>query len=478
MPDAPLDFTSGQLGDLDEVAGHQPVALNVALDADGKTARVRPGIRVPDETIIPTTSPSTSPIIGWAQMGTNWLVAVREDRSVWALSLETVSWTALSSDSVPDSLLDGLARPTFVVGRERIVIAGGGRLLTWTGTGMCAPLNAGEPANIVGICTNQQSVVALVDTGVMYLSSPGESEWTTAWDSLDSQTADAKPDGGVSIMDLNNRVFAFGTTTVQAFAPDDNVILTPTATVDSGLAAPMARVARRSTLYWLSHDRRIVSWNGYEAEEKDISSPYIAHTLSTLDTISDCWAFWDTTAGHDSIVFVFPTEKRTFVFDTQTERWHERASTSSGERVAYAPVSWFHDTMRDVRLVGLDDGSVGEVHLNALSDIGEPIDWILRTGFLDRGSSKSKQTEMLQLTMRRGEAASSDEAVLVRYRDGLGGWRGPLTVTMGTEGDYTVTKRIRPVGRPYVRRQWELSGSARSRTVVAAAVETFSELGD
>lgn len=447
--------------------------VNAAADAAGGI-RARPGIRAWDG--FPTSIPAAGVVTKMAVYGDRLIYVVEQedgDRKVLAwVSSGTVLDLSLAGGT---ALVDGTDKPSIAVGRELCVIAGGGAPQKVTSGLSSSRLGGSPPLARDVVYFNNYVVIAAADaSGIIYWAGPGEADaetWSTSRDFLE---AESEPDELVGLSATAGMLFLYGTDTVQTYVPDPDEVFASQNTLKVGMKSKDSLIRRGDTFYWLDNHDRIVAWDGHSWSEDEsvISAPAIESVLKGLSSTSDCWGFRCDDGVQDLLVWVFPTDGRTFAYDARARRWSEWYAFVNGRWAAWAPTAFVHWHEMGLMLVGLDDGSIAELSRDAYTDLGEPLQWVARSGFSDRGDpGLRKLADHVTIVMRRGNA-TADDNLRLRWRNDLGGWRGNITLALGSPGDYNPVLRPGPCGS-YFTRQWELSGSAAAATMVAKALETF-----
>jgi hypothetical protein len=447
-------------------------------------------------------APLGSAVIGMISYG-DTLVYVTADRNIHSLS-SIAGYVALSSDD-PLTKLDGGGRPSFVQGRNMLVIAGGGAIQKWTGAGLSARLQntgnpvgllpgvaspGGPPPDAVSISGIAQRLVAAVanKSGQIWWSGPLE-EYEN-WDFTNGASyiqAAAKPDPLVALFDNTSEVFAFGALTLQVFDPtalaidvnDPNNILdfATNRTMNIGVTAPDAIVPVDDTFAIIDRQRRVITTDG--RTYNDISRS-IAKLLRDLDKIDDAWGFRMRLGRFDCVVWMFPAAGFGIIWDSQTGNWSEWRAWNKGPQPV-AITSAYNWAEHDVFLVGLADGSIANLDDSSTTDLGKPIDIDLISGFQNRGSGAQKSTETLLLTFKSNAFPTHDTGlgppggfVRVSLRDKQGAWRVVAQKVLSQQKSPCM--QIRSLG-VYRTRQWRVEYTGDDRFEFASAQEEFEILG-
>ncbi len=470
-----------------------PLSVNVIADLSNALP-VRPGVskwsEFPDVDVAPGIY--GSPVIGmvaWKE----FLVWVTADRKIRAKPVGG-DILELSDSSDADTLLDGSLRPSFVPGRDLLVIAGGGAMQKWGGTGLSERLrNIGsddaefidqqpppDANQIVGIA--QRLVAAKVgDSGAVYWTGPREQyeDWDLANGGASYIQAGAKPDPITALSENTNEVFAWGSETLQVFSPsnlaidanDPNNVLdfAPARTANIGVVARDSICPVDDNFIVLDKLRRIILTDG--RTYSDLSAQ-VSRLLRDFDVVEDCWSFRMRYSKWDCIVFVFPTVGRGLIYNAKSSRWSEWLCSTDGDIPRPIPItSAYHWASQNVFLVGMNDGSIAVLDDEATDDLGKPIIVEMVSGFQTHGVTAQKACKTLMLAFR-GDAVGG-KARLWR-RDNLGAWT--LTKQIEIASTAPANMQIRSIG-VYRQRQWKVRYSASDRFKLISVHEEFETLG-
>jgi hypothetical protein len=450
----------------------------------------------------PAVMPIGSPIIGMTAFG-DTLVYVTKDRKIHSLS-SFAGYVPLSGDD-PLTKLEGGGRPSFVQGRDMLIIAGGGAIQKWTGVGLSARLrNMGNPTgllpgvtspggpppdatHVVGIA---QRLVAKVlgKSGQIWWSGPIE-EYEN-WDFTNGASyiqAAAKPDPLIALHDNTSEVFAFGSLTIQVFDPtslaidqnDPNNVLdfATNRTMNLGVLAPDAIVPVDDTFAVIDRQRRAIVTDGRTFN--DISRP-ITKLLRDMEGIEDAWGFRMRFGRFDCVVWMFPAAGYGLIWDSQSGNWSEWRAWDKGPQPVEITCA-YNWAEHDVFLVGLANGQIAKLDDTANLDLGDPIKVDLISGFQSRGSGAQKSTETMLVTFRRNAYPTKDSGsgppggfVRVSLRDTQGAWRVVKNLVLSDSMNPSI--QIRSLG-VYRTRQWRVEYTGDDRFEFISAQEEFELLG-
>lgn len=469
MPSEKLPFVNDQQSGLEEIGGASPVAMNVILEQSG-TVRKRPGL-----TSWASYTVNSQGISGLYETVGGTVLAVAgavPQRSVYRVTKTGV----VSLSGVPLADIRGKARPTFAETEALVVIAGGAEPQKVVLDGLTSSRLGGGPPNATHVVANSSRLllndVATLKGAVYYSAEAAGTTYTghEQWNGVDLSdsgfySAESRPDGIVAIADTVNEVFSFGQTTTQTRSPDPTSVYAPVVTCPVGCLAPYSIVPLEGDFGWLDHRRRFVVSDAREV--KVISDP-IQRTLDTISTVSDCFGYRARLGGFDLVVWTFPTDGRTFVYQ-KGSGWSE---WSGWDRTWTAfPVTAKVDLRQEGGiLAGLSDGTLAKLELGA-GDMGSPIRAYIETGFLNRSTDALKVCRAVRVALRRGESTTEGRATLT-WRDELGPWEEPLELGFGTPADQEIVVSFRGLGS-YRRRQWRFEFSGDSDISLVSAVEDF-----
>jgi hypothetical protein len=462
----PIPFSSGEAAGLSELSGAAPMAWNVLPDAAG-ALHVRPGIRAWEDF-------GTSPNPGVAVIGSYvWrgnVLMVFEDRSMWAMTAPG-SFLNLAYN------LGGTGRPIWAYDSTRVVVTGGGAPAAWQGVGPATDLAPGQimpdgsPLAFTHIGYLAQRFLANDNnnSGTFQWTPPGPGNHTS-WPVVGPYFAEAEasPDSLIALYCNANEAFLFGTETTQVYVPDPSIAFSVAATVAVGCAAAYSVINTDTDFAWLDNDRRLTQSNGRDF--KVLSSPGMAKDIANLAVISDCWGARIKFQTWDLLAWSFPTEKRTIYFDRITSKWGEfRSTDANGEWIAWLPTSYMYWPERNLHLVGLSDGRIAELTMDATTDMDFDLRGLSRTGFVDGGTFNRKTCQRVDFQLRRDQAVgatATDPRVEYRYRDSLGTWSQSDFIALGGSYQPVVTKWAKGQFR---QRQHEISFTNASDFVLAGA---------
>lgn len=483
MPTAPIPFVNQQAGGLEELGGASPFAMNVLTDPNG-VVRKRPGLNLYEGAVVTQ--------VDAAGLSAIYLTLNDDVIAVGAAGAErpiyrvTVGAAAKLGGGVPGTGLRGASRPTIAETEMLLVFAGGEEmqrveLATWNSARL-----GGSPPYATHVIANSSRLLAN-DTPTAYPSRVRFSDVATGKASYANHEvwsyggvgasgyfdAVARPDPVVAVTENTNEVFVFGTGTTQVYAPqaDLSYPFVPAATREVGCSAPYSVVKVDQDFLWLDHKRRFVKSDG---RSFDVISDPIQLTLDDMGYSADCWGFPICEGPFDAVIWVFPTDGRTFVYQKKSG-WGQWAGWSGSNWAPYPVMSARMLQHRSDMIVGTTDGYVRKIDLHAKADHNGPIRACVRTGFINRDTEARKQCKRIWVTLRRGDALDGVLAT-IRFRDEPNGpWSDALPIDLGGPGNRTPVVQFNSLGT-YRRRQWEFEFSGAYDVSLVKVDEEFTVL--
>lgn len=531
MPVAPIPFGPSLETSSEPISGASSEAFNVILDARG-VLRKRPGIAAYTG-VAPATAVDAAGVLGLylteervahangthtvsgTHPGVLYAVGAtvnaagsghNRGRNVYRVaggSATLVGTGAADEDRLatpPAIATTRFPRPTFVETEALLVIAGGaeiGRIdirpelfaapdfstnadyHEMRFLGGCPPLASHIIGNSSRILANDtqldQTKLRYSDISQGIVDFSGHELWAPSPGGPGFFTAEARPDSIVACAENTNDIFVFGRTSLQLFSPDTAVTFAPSVTKEVGCLAPYSPVKFDDRYVWLDHLTRIVISDGREWE--DVGRPVQA-TLDALTAPDECYGYRFSESFCDAVVFRFETDEETLVLQPGIgwARWalHDAAT----DTFSMFPVL-SHHLRQDggLNVVGLEDGTIRVLSLDAGTDLGQAIVAYVRTGFISRESNNRKRTTAVHLAFKREPALSRDVVCYLEWRDDLSDeWNEVAIELSADDGNLDPVVALYSLG-VYRRRQWRFRFPDAAGLFLVQATETFEDLG-
>lgn len=275
----------------------------------------------------------------------------------------------------------------------------------------------------------------------------------TVYDSLDFATAEGNPDNLVSIETNNSQFILFGEKSGEmwdnlggsGFPFQRNV----NGFFETGCGAAESTCTVDNTVYWIDQDRLARRLEGNIARR--ISHDGVEQKWQDYSTISDAYAYAYVFDGHTFVVFTFPTAGATWVYDINTQEWHERQSYGYDHWRA----SWVVKAYDRTFVGDTQSGAIGEMLANVSSEWERPLVREATTGAVVDGG-RDIYHDRLELDLDVGNApltgqGSAPEIMIEYSNDGGVTWRSKSNRSLGATGDYT--RRV----------HWDRLGHSRQR---------------
>jgi len=308
-----------------------------------------------------------------------------------------------------------------------------------------------EPSSVVFI--DGYFIYSETDTDRFYLSSSYDG---TAYDAADLYTAEGWPDRIKTLIADRRELFVFGEETLEVWYNSGDVDNTfqrfQGGFVQTGCAAAFSPAKIDNNIYWLTQNDRgnaLVAMMGNGYQPQIVSTPEVAYQMSTYSRVDDAFSYVYQDEGHEFYVLTFPTAKATWVFDSATKEWHQRAHVINSEfpnRERYN----CHVFCFGKHLVGdFEDGKIYALDTSVGTLNGTRIPRERKTANITSEERRIRIAEV-QLDMEEGTGSSNtsnDADVWVSYsKDGGHTYSDEIAGSWGDEGEYSTRVIWRRLG--------------------------------
>lgn len=317
------------------------------------------------------------------------------------------------------------------------------------------------------------------DTGKFWISASYDG---TSWDALDFATAEGRPDNSVAIISNTHDLWIFGDDSVEVYYDSGNTDFPferiTGALIDVGCGAAGTPTKILGQMYWLTDKKQVCRSQGYQGQI--ISTPTIEHQIETYSSISDARGFTYAIEGHNFYVLVFPTDGKTWVFDTATGFWHEWQSYFS------LTDPWSRHRANCSAMLGKDwivgdynNGLLYKIDMDVFTD---NLNQIRRQRAAQIVSKERVNVIYHQLEIEfesgvglsGGVQGEDPQAVLDWSDDGGHTWSNQYYKSMGKIGEYTRRAIWRRLGKSR-NRVFRVTCSDPVKTVIVAAFVNIEE---
>jgi hypothetical protein len=342
-----------------------------------------------------------------------------------------------------------------------VYFANGGQIVRWnSGISPAYLTDTDAPLAVTHLVLLDSYLIAnKVGSATFYFTTPGDA---STWSALDFASAESEPDDVNSLVRFRSEAYLFGRESFEIWEDDGQ---TPFARVNGGsfnvgCIAPYSVVALDNTILWLSNTRQFVKFSGGGVENFETK---FDKELSAFTTVADCETSVYYVAGKTLVVFQFPGEGRTIVYNETDDNWGEFGYWDSvaGDYQCFLGRGCTIDPDRNRVFVG-SRKATGKVYLMSPSyftDDGDPLRGILVSGSMDYGTHKEKINMFFSMRVKRGSITDSSEPVMtLRFKDNGEEWSNEIQISLGLMGDGYNEIREHRLGR-YTNRQYEFTFS-------------------
>lgn len=283
------------------------------------------------------------------------------------------------------------------------------------------------------------------------------------FDGLDIATAEALPDKLVGLLDCNQNLYLFGTQTIEVFYDSGDLgfpfARIQGAAVNVGCISAFSIARMQGAMYWVGGDETgngiVYMMQGFQPQR--ISTSAVESVIRGLTTVqlaqARAWVYQQ--SGHSFYCLNLPGTNSTWVYDTSTHLWHERAYlgqvSQERHRADCAAVVYGQVIVGDYA-----NGNIYALDPLTTSDDGNPVPRIRTAPHISKEMNRVFHTKF-QLDFEPGVGLDgvgqgTDPVVILQWSDDGGhSWSSERTASMGKIGE---TKK---------RAIWRRLGSARDR---------------
>lgn len=284
--------------------------------------------------------------------------------------------------------------------------------------------------------------------------------YSTEVDALDFATAEGSPDLLVSLIVDHRELWLLGENSTEVYFNSGNVDFPferiQGAFIEQGCAAKYSVAKMDNRVFWLTADDRgqgmVMSATGYQPQR--ISNHALEYAIAQMSVISDAVAYTYQQEGHSFYVLSFPTANQTWVYDSSTNDWHQRAWRNPADGSLNRHRSNCQIAFAGYTLVGdWENGNIYRMSLDAYTDNGNTIPRIRTCPHLSDSDYRWQIYDELRVDMRtgvglNGTAQGSDPKVMLQWStDGGYTWSNEYWVSMGRLGDRRARAVWRRLGR-------------------------------
>ncbi len=398
------------------------------------------------------------------------------DGNVYKIVDETGTKINITGDKLEDN-----GRVTFAENGSYLVMANGGKMVYTDGTANTAYIaDPDAPTKVTHVAYIDFYLIAF-QVGTSKVQFANFQTTPTTWLAADFFTAEANPDGLKALYVNRRTIYLFGTSTIEFWVNDG---ISPFAringqTAQRGITAPYTTVSVNDILYFFDSKRRLTGLSTFTPQ---IINTSFDKLIQSFDTFDDVLADYTTVDGRNFLIFSFPTEDRTFVYDLDgpgTAYWTEWSTWKDLTEVRQRFIlnSYAYSPLWNLHFIGSAfDDSVYLFDKDFYTDNGTEIHFAKRTGWLDHGApDKLKRSYRIKSRMKSGigigDQNQDSATARIRWReDGDTQWGNWVDLDLGKQGERNFLKSFNSNGAYYTR-QYEITMTDNVPFVMGEATE-------
>ena len=398
------------------------------------------------------------------------IVIAVSNGNIFSITASDGAFTQLGGDTLQVG-----GKVSFASNATTLVMANGGRMVTYTGTGNPAFVADGDaPTTVSHVVFLDQYIVALRSgSAIAHFSAVNDA---TAWAALDLFTAESKPDDLVSMTAAYGEIHLLGKATKESWITgiDPAFIRVDAGTLEVGCIAPDSLVNADGILIWLDHRRRVVMLTGRTLRR--ISTPF-DDEIRDITPVTDAKGMYISIGRRSFYIINFPTDDSTYVYDLSTEQWAEWGKWS-GSYSEFICNEYTYAKTWDLHLLGdANTGKIYKMDANIYQDAGAVMRTLVRFGHISHGTMNKKRSKEIKIRLKRAAGGVSDNEpkVKLRWKDDNKLWSNWKELSLGKMGDTDFILSLRRLGM-YRTRQYELTHSENSDFILVSMEEDVEVL--
>jgi hypothetical protein len=303
-----------------------------------------------------------------------------------------------------------------------------------------------------GISQNYDTATATLIINITSFSGTTTNNWSVNifTGSTRFYTKESTGDYLKTIATIHGELWLIGEQSIEVWyqpsgATDDNPFMRiHGAVMNNGTVAPNSVATNGANLFFLGSSAAGHGqvWMTTSYQPNVISTNSIDHMIESLPNIQDAIAFTYTQEGHEFYVLSFVQGNKTFVYDTSTGEWHERAywNKFTGQFERYLPNT--HCLFNQVNYVGdYRNGKIYSLDLDQYTDNGETVRRV-RTGPHIHNDRRRIFFKEFEVDIERGvgldgNGQGSDPVAFLQWSDDGGfTWSNEYWGRFGGKGQY------------------------------------------
>ncbi len=384
------------------------------------------------------------------------LVAVTSDRKIYTIDSDK------NIIDVTDVALPGNARPVFADNKQELIIAGGSNPIKWEGVGYTTKAidDAPEATHIAfldGFLLANRRIVSENNKVIQFSEFEDIDTWLLT--SIFSAVGDPDEVQGIAVNQREAYIVGEKTTEIWQNVGASPVPFNRAHIWQYGTCAKYSIILADNSVIFIDQDRRILKIAGRELVR---ISETIEEELSRYEVVSDCITSQFSWNGSTHVLFVFPTERKTWSIDLRNNQWTEwRGFLIDWDRPRIN-CSYYVQETRECFAGDFNTGRIWKFSDTIKTDAGGVFKRNRKFSQIDQGSYAKKQVRVLRINMKRDVATSytdfANPTIEIRWKDDGKFWTNWKQISLGEIGE---KKRFVDVHRLgiYRTRQYEIQCS-------------------
>lgn len=342
-------------------------------------------------------------------------------------------------------------------------------LVDGTTTGYFINMNTYAFAPIVdpmGVFTGAD-VVSYLETFFIFNTVPNTQNFVISqpnsltFDALDVAAKSAYADNLITLGVRSKELWLFGDNNstepwILSGALDFPFEAMPSTFLPYGCAAKYSQIFADTSLFWISINAQgraiFVKSEGYVP--KRISTHAIENIVQKFTTISDAIGQAFQIEGHTFVVWNFPTDNKTLVYDLATDQWAEWAYTDDNGNLNRDRACFYASAYNKNFAQDWETGQVYELNGDIYDDDGHVVTYVRGFPCLEKGLNRVTHT-MLRAYMECGTESdpNADPPVVLLFISDDNGrsFYDPLELPLGRQGEYDNVAQATRLGQARTR---------------------------
>jgi hypothetical protein len=268
-----------------------------------------------------------------------------------------------------------------------------------------------------------------------------------SWNALDVASTELFADKLISMAKVNNQLWLFGELSTEVWLdtgdPDQPYQRINGAYFDYGTSAPWSVASTGNTVFWLGSNAQGqgIIWMANSYQPQRISNHSLEAIFQSMVKYDDAIGYCYQQDGHRFYVLTFPTQNQTYVYDVNTNMWHERATYNNLAQRNDSHIGINFAYAHNKPLIGSKvDGKIYYYDKNVFTDDGKIIRRVRTSPHL-ANENKRIFVKSFEIDCEKGTGIQQGQGerpiLALQYSvDGGQTWSSELWRTTGRVGQY------------------------------------------